>query len=491
VLAAGLLTAFAVFVFGTIEPLVHTLAVLAWSAVLVPFALKARDQKHGATLGYTILITATIISPLGLTAFYAGLIYSALGLAVSGYDRVREKSLGQAGPTLSACFVALTIGAYTLAMGQEAVDKTEELILLGAMTLGIANVAYVAGKLESKMSIAMSIGAAIFYPILGRAIYLTVGVQDEMNVLLGLSIYTVLLSIVAARAKWPIMGSLVMALSVLQMFFFASLEESMSNESPWMPIIYLSVVSLGIFVAGFATSKKQEIHRTWSVISLVLGAFVVVPLIMEVLTLSSLGVGQVSAFVAAMAVYAVVAGSLSLGSKWEGYALIGMTISAVGIMAFLWSPEYGDTVFSLGEHFAHTILLSAALIVTSRGVASNSSYDQFAWAGTSLLGWMVLPRLLQQLLTLPEVGMESMPAVTTSWTIYGALIMAAGFRFNFKTLRVLSLVIFGVSIVKAFLYDMAEMDDLVKVIVFLLLGIFIITGGYLYNRARAARQKES
>jgi uncharacterized membrane protein len=125
-----------------------------------------------------------------------------------------------------------------------------------------------------------------------------------------------------------------------------------------------------------------------------------------------------------------------------------------------------------------------AIIACTLYAASDRLGIQVARVFAAVAGWFVVARAFY--LLLGESGMESQGALTASWTLYAALILTLGFVLKEKPLRMTSFALFGVTIAKVFLIDLAELDDLIKVIVLVLLGFVLIAGGYIYVRLRQA-----
>jgi uncharacterized membrane protein len=51
-----------------------------------------------------------------------------------------------------------------------------------------------------------------------------------------------------------------------------------------------------------------------------------------------------------------------------------------------------------------------------------------------------------------------------------------------KTARIVAFLILGITLIKLFFYDLAELDTVSKTIVFIALGILLLVISYLYNR---------
>ena len=69
------------------------------------------------------------------------------------------------------------------------------------------------------------------------------------------------------------------------------------------------------------------------------------------------------------------------------------------------------------------------------------------------------------------------------WAITALALMILGMRFKLKTLRLASLVLFLVTIVKLFFYDLAG-NSTGKIISFILLGVILLVISFLYQKLK-------
>jgi len=68
------------------------------------------------------------------------------------------------------------------------------------------------------------------------------------------------------------------------------------------------------------------------------------------------------------------------------------------------------------------------------------------------------------------------------WGIYSLLLIALGIWKKKKYLRIGAISLFGVTLIKLFLYDIKYLDTISKTIVFVLLGILLLIISFLYNK---------
>jgi uncharacterized membrane protein len=68
------------------------------------------------------------------------------------------------------------------------------------------------------------------------------------------------------------------------------------------------------------------------------------------------------------------------------------------------------------------------------------------------------------------------------WGVYSLLLIAWGIRQKKKHLRIGAIALFGVTLVKLFLYDISHLETIAKTVVFVSLGILLLVISFLYNK---------
>lgn len=68
------------------------------------------------------------------------------------------------------------------------------------------------------------------------------------------------------------------------------------------------------------------------------------------------------------------------------------------------------------------------------------------------------------------------------WGIYSLGLISFGIWKKQKHLRIFAIVLFGITLVKLFLYDISHLDTIAKTIVFVSLGILLLIISFLYNK---------
>lgn len=93
-------------------------------------------------------------------------------------------------------------------------------------------------------------------------------------------------------------------------------------------------------------------------------------------------------------------------------------------------------------------------------------------ASSELLHWMDLADYAQSY----KLGLSIL------WGVFSLLMVVLGIRNKQKPVRIAGIALFGVTLVKLFFYDIANLSTIAKVIVFISLGILLLIISFLYNK---------
>ena len=74
------------------------------------------------------------------------------------------------------------------------------------------------------------------------------------------------------------------------------------------------------------------------------------------------------------------------------------------------------------------------------------------------------------------------------WSLYAGLMTAAGFRLQLRAWRVAGLALFGLTLVKGVLLDIAELREFYRIIALLALGVVLLVVAWKYQRGLRREQ---
>jgi len=139
----------------------------------------------------------------------------------------------------------------------------------------------------------------------------------------------------------------------------------------------------------------------------------------------------------------------------------------------------------IGLRYISFVLLALFLIIIHKSlkqefmaVKADMIFDVVL---VGVIGWVVTSELLHWL-DLAGVSNTYKLWVSILWGVYALLLIAAGIWKKKKHLRICAILLFSITLLKLFFYDIAHLNTLSKTIVFVSLGILLLVVSYLYNR---------
>jgi len=179
-----------------------------------------------------------------------------------------------------------------------------------------------------------------------------------------------------------------------------------------------------------------------------------------------------------------------------GYLL--MAIAAVRVLIF---PPRGGA-FLLNQRFAAYLLVIACF-----GVALWSSREHLAETGSQEKAELGIYSVLINVFALIALSLEFWDYFGTTttgmdidharhlslsvlWTIYASALIFLGWRQKSALLRWQALILFGLVVVKVFLFDLASLDRAYRILSFLVLGLVLMAVSFLYTK-KAAKGRAS
>jgi uncharacterized membrane protein len=84
---------------------------------------------------------------------------------------------------------------------------------------------------------------------------------------------------------------------------------------------------------------------------------------------------------------------------------------------------------------------------------------------------------------------EMMLSVT--WALYATLLIVVGLKKKYAPIRYFAMTVFGITIVKVFAIDLAELDRIYRVLSIVGLGVALLLTSYLYQQSRITTEESS
>jgi len=82
---------------------------------------------------------------------------------------------------------------------------------------------------------------------------------------------------------------------------------------------------------------------------------------------------------------------------------------------------------------------------------------------------------------LSKINLQQM-ILSSSWLLVSMILIIIGIWKRDQIIRITAIIIFGIAILKIFLYDLSFLDTLYRIFSFIGLGIILLIASYLYQK---------
>lgn len=181
------------------------------------------------------------------------------------------------------------------------------------------------------------------------------------------------------------------------------------------------------------------------------------------------------------------------GAGLSLFALVAFRLAAFPMASgpFLWNARF--SVFSV------TVLCFAVAIwLAHRSKETLDEPEQGFFAavgiGANVLALWALSLEFWDLFGRPGIRFSIDPnfaqqlALSLLWTSYGIALMLIGVQRKMKLMRLQGLALFGIVVVKVFLYDLSFLQQFYRILSFVVLGLALLITSFLYHRRAPAER---
>ncbi|MCI0699053.1 DUF2339 domain-containing protein [candidate division KSB1 bacterium] len=194
---------------------------------------------------------------------------------------------------------------------------------------------------------------------------------------------------------------------------------------------------------------------------------------------------------------------------WSGFGSLGLAIVMIAIQGITFEPIAKFT-FLLNWRAAVFVLVIAATVIHTRWLSANR--QSYNWAKDALgILQVAIVLLLLDLLTgetrdifkkaifyarqnagdseasarITQLQNLQQLALSGVWLFYSVALMVAGIWRRMQGLRIIAIALFGITILKIFIYDLSFLERLYRIFSFIGLGVILLAVSYLYQRYKA------
>ncbi|WP_438710000.1 DUF2339 domain-containing protein [Aquimarina muelleri] len=164
---------------------------------------------------------------------------------------------------------------------------------------------------------------------------------------------------------------------------------------------------------------------------------------------------------------------------------------------YLSTTEFKVSLFSyLSIRYMSFIFLAGLLFTFYKYVRQQFLDRTFKIAFEMILHcaliWIVSSELIHWL-DIADYTETNKLGLSILWGVYALLLIAIGIGKRKKYLRILAIIIFGITLIKLFFHDISNLGTIAKTVVFLSLGILLLIISFLYNKYKhiIADEKEN
>ncbi|MDA1060196.1 MAG: DUF2339 domain-containing protein, partial [bacterium] len=316
-------------------------------------------------------------------------------------------------------------------------------------------------------------------------LFLTITIPIEFNgewVTILWATEALILALVGIKVKVPIVRKaayVIAAIVAIKTFFvdFELLDFSFSNFWSSRLFVY-SFVSASFYVAAYYLKKSSSLleytERTISPLYSWASAILLTQLLFLEINFDWISV--------ALVLFAIVL--LVVGLFFRSVALriqSSVLVAIVAIKTFF--VDYELSKFSFDDFWDSTRIFVYLSVIVSiylmafllkknfKSVDDNENYIAkiYTWVPTVLF---------TQLLYLEFQSFW----ISVSWAVFALLITAFGFGLNSKIFRLQGILLFGLTILKVFLYDSSELTPIYRTVSFMVLGVILLLVSFGYNK---------
>jgi len=179
-----------------------------------------------------------------------------------------------------------------------------------------------------------------------------------------------------------------------------------------------------------------------------------------------------------------------------------LTLFVFGI-CFAYNPLLSNNTVIKGGMIINSLLLAyllpalalAAITYLSRGRRPKAYIN--ATGALSLIAFMLyLAASVRMLFAGNKISIwatsfkdAELYAISAVWLIFGILLLVAGLKFKQKDIRLASALVITLTVLKAFLIDMASLEGVLRAMSFVVLGLVLIVIGRVYQKLLFSQKK--
>lgn len=182
-------------------------------------------------------------------------------------------------------------------------------------------------------------------------------------------------------------------------------------------------------------------------------------------------------------IWCILLGVLSVAKKEREMSWSGLVYFIVAFFCGL-ADRFADypSLNSQPGVLAPLGLLLAASLVTLAAFSQVKAQKDWALGFSLPVNWVLSSLIILEVAVKPPFGYSFDASLSGSWIIFGGVVLAIGLAKNLTVLRIGGLIIFGAAAIKVLFYDLAYLETMAKIAVFMGFGLLMLVLSYGYVR---------
>ena len=460
--------------------------ILAGIGMIIGLAFRQKAKVQSALLLGSLAVALTL-SPVGFDRLHAGSAFAITSVILA---LCSLKFVGKALSALAGLQLGLGLCAYTAPWMQtgiqfSVVNETWLLTALMASTVACCYAFHKSGAVSETM---MLVGSFLALPMFCRMgfIWLTstgFGWMPSLAILVPLTVFTIGLLAVGKLSNWSSTLVFAWVVLVIAMVQYAQVISDGFHNPFFDSVLVLSLMGAVVF-AGTASRMAAGSNRFENLIagSGALVAVLLVRLMVIWLTLPSLRLNMPSAVISGLLAVTALSGYFAIQWKWAGLipqgwvTILGASIGVLSLQSIVRTPVPTEVTL--------VVVAILGVLLMARCTSLASKERAVLTSVSTVTIWILFSQLSFDLLSSRVIGLKTAPALTLAWIVLAIALIALGFICKARYLRFWSFGVFASALVKIFLYDLADLDPGVRVILLMVLGMGMVGAGYWYIRTQ-------
>jgi uncharacterized membrane protein len=158
--------------------------------------------------------------------------------------------------------------------------------------------------------------------------------------------------------------------------------------------------------------------------------------------------------------------------------------------SFLNGPEsniYLRDFFHIAIRYISLLFVIPLLAANSRLLLKDYFNHELRQMGKTFLHIFLITLLSSELihwLDMMRIVNSDKLALSILWSLYAMGLIGWGLRNKDRLVRILGMVLFGITLIKLFVYDISDLSTIGKTVVMITLGALLLVSSFLYNRVK-------